>query len=351
MSGLRADLGLTRGEFTLGVAFAIEPGARVALLGPNGAGKTTAVDALSGLASLDSGRIELDDEVLDEPNRRVFVHPEDRKIGVVFQDYILFPHLSAVDNVAFGLRSAGVGRSQARKEAYGWLERCGIANMADRKPSALSGGEAQRVALARALAGKPRLLLLDEPLAALDASTRVEIRHLLGDHLSEFAGPSLVITHDPAEAFLLADMIHVVENGAVTQTGTVDEIMLQPRTGYIADLAGVNLVQGSASKGTITIGGHLVQIADTAIVGPVLATIHPRAISLHRNPPEGSPRNSWQTTIARVEHYGDRVRVQTGVPLPLTAEVTPGARDALGLEGGSVIWLSIKATEIGVQKA
>jgi molybdate transport system ATP-binding protein len=280
----------------------------------------------------------------------VFVPPEERHIGVVFQDYLLFPHLTVTENVAFGLRSSGVSRNEARRTARSWLQRLGIGTLADRRPRDLSGGQAQRVALARALIAEPQLLLLDEPLAALDATTRVDLRHVLADHLREFPGPRLLITHDPTEAFLLADEIHVIEDGAITQVGSADDIRLRPRTRYIADLAGSNLIVGTASHGVVQTATHALHVGDTGVAGPVLATVHPRAISIHRHRPEGSPRNTWETTIVRIEHYGDRARLQVGGPQPLTAEVTPGAVDALDLTTGSRVWLSIKATEIGVER-
>ena len=351
-SGLQAHLVAGRANgFALDVRLEIAPGHTVALLGPNGAGKSTVVNVLSGLLPLDAGQISLAGRILDDPAADVFVPPEERGIGVVFQDYVLFPHLTVAENVAFGLRSRKVPRHVAAERSGQWLERLELAGMGDRKPRDLSGGQAQRVALARALIAEPLLLLLDEPLAALDATTRVTLRRTLDDHLEHFPGPRLMITHDPTEAFLLADQVFVMEGGAVTQMGTADDIRLRPRTPYIADLAGSNLVEGTASDGIVTTPTHDLHVGDTHIAGPVLATIHPRAISIHRHQPEGSPRNTWETAVTRIEHYGDRVRLQTGDPLPLTAEITPNAVDALRLVEGAPVWVSIKATEIGVAAA
>ncbi|MEN8233651.1 MAG: ABC transporter ATP-binding protein [Actinomycetota bacterium] len=338
----------TRDGFSLDVSLSLSPGRTIALLGPNGAGKSTVVAALAGLVPLEEGCITLNGRTLDDPARGVFAAPEDRGIGVVFQDYVLFPHLTVAQNVEFGLRSRGITRSDARDDAMTWMRRLGLDAFADRKPRRLSGGQAQRVALARALITEPDLLLLDEPLAALDATTRVHLRRTLADHLGQFAGPRLLITHDPTEAFLLADEIHVIEDGRVTQIGTPEDIRLRPRTPYIADLAGSNLVRGIAEEGTVMVGDHRLHVADTHIAGPVLAAIHPRAVVVHVKQPGGSPRNTWEGSVERIEHYGDRVRLQTDGPIPITAEVTPDALDALSIEEGSAVWISIKATEITV---
>jgi molybdate transport system ATP-binding protein len=205
------------------------------------------------------------------------------------------------------------------------------------------------VALARALVTEPDLLLLDEPLSALDVSTRNEMRRDLHRHLAEFPGPRLVITHDPVEAFLLADVVHIIENGVVTQAGTADQIRLRPKTPYAADLAGSNLLFGRASGGVARVGSHEIHLADHDLTGDVLLTIRPSSISLHRRPPEGSPRNTWETTIELMEDLGERTRLRTGEPLALTAEVTAEAATALGLAPGERVWLAIKATEIGVE--
>jgi molybdate transport system ATP-binding protein len=335
--------------FRLDASLSIPPGTTAALLGPNGSGKSTMVAALAGLLPIDSGSIALDGEVFDDPGAGIFVPPEMRRVGVVFQDLLLFEHLDVIENVAFGLRSSGIGRSEAADRSRLWLERLGVGAMARRKPGDLSGGQAQRVALARALATEPALLLLDEPLSALDVAARADLRRTLGGHLAGFAGPRLLITHDPTEAFLLADEIHVIEDGEITQSGTADEIRLQPRTRYAADLAGLNFVKGVARGGEVDAGTHTLRVADRDLEGPVLVTVHPAAIAVYVERPGGSPRNVWQTTVERVEQVGSRVRLLTGPPLRLAVEVTDTARTELRLEVGARIWVALKATEIRVQ--
>ena len=346
--GLNADFSARREGFRLDLKLSISPGRTVALLGPNGAGKTTAVNVLSGLLPIDRGRIELAGEVLDDPRAGVFVSPEARRVGVVFQDYLLFSRLSVEENVAFGLRSRGMSNERARAQAGEWLERMELSDLGRRKPRQLSGGQAQRVALARALVTEPDLLLLDEPLSALDVGTRVQLRRTLAEHLDQFQGPRLLITHDPSEAFLLADEIHVIENGTITQSGSPDDIRLRPRTAYAADLAGSNLFVGYARNGSVDVVGHQLHVA-SAVEGDALVTIRPSAISVHRSQPEGSPRNNWLTTIKIVEHLGERVRMRTGPPLPLTVEITESALVEMNLSEGEEVWVAIKATEIGVE--
>jgi molybdate transport system ATP-binding protein len=349
-AGLEAVLDVRRSRsFRLDVRLSVPPGRTAALLGPNGAGKSTVVAALAGLLPIDRGRIELGGTVLDDPAGGVLVPPEGRSIGVVFQDYLLFSHLSVLENVAFGPRSRGMGRQAAHERARGWIARLDLAGMEGRRPPDLSGGQAQRVALARALATEPDLLLLDEPLAALDVTTRSGIRRVLAEHLRAFRGPRLLITHDPAEAFLLADEVHVIEGGRVTQTGTAEDIHLRPRTRYAADLGGTNFLRGRARAGAVDTGTHVLHIADHKIDGPVLVTLRPTAISIHLSRPEGSFRNAWPTTVARVERLGERVRLLTGSPLAITVELTVEALEELGLAVGSSIWVALKATDLGVQ--
>jgi molybdate transport system ATP-binding protein len=344
---LEATIGLQLGALELDMELSVEPGEVVAVLGPNGAGKSTLLRALAGLVPIDRGRITVDDRVLDEPAAGVLVPAERRPIGVVFQDYLLFPHLSAIDNVAFGLRARGTGRTESRTVAAGWLERVGLADHATARPRALSGGQAQRVALARALATDPRLLLLDEPLAALDAGTRSEVRRDLRRHLLSFDGMRLLVTHDPVDAYALADRVAILDAGRMVQIGTIDEVTAHPRSRYVADLVGTNLVTGVAGDGVlVTDGGEQVVIAD-APAGRAFAVIRPQAISLAREAPHGSSaRNQWHGVVGDIDRLGDRVRVRVEGRLPVTAEITAAALAAMELRPGDDIWATAKATDI-----
>jgi len=339
--------------FTLDVALEIDAGQTTAVVGPNGAGKTTLLRALAGLRALSSGRIDLDGSVLDEPETGTYVPPERRPVGVVFQDNLLFPHLDALDNVAFGLRTRRHRRRDARRLAVDWLDRVGLAGRGHARPSELSGGQAQRIALARALAPKPALLLLDEPLAALDATTRNDVRRDLRHHLATFSGVRLLITHDPVDAAVLADNIIVLDNGRIAQTGTPAEITARPRTRWVAELVGTNLLAGAANRdGIIRLdaGGTLI-VADPLPMGAVFAVVHPRAVTLHRERPEGSARNTWRGHIATVEPVGDRYRIHVDAAPPVVAEVTTTAVRDLGLAEAAAVWITAKATEIDVYPA
>jgi molybdate transport system ATP-binding protein len=333
--------------FVLDVDLTIEAGTTIALLGPNGAGKSTLIDALSGSLPIDTGRIVLGGRTLDSPDDDVFVPPEDRNVGVVFQEYLLFEHLDVLDNIAFGIPGR---RRAARDAARRWTALFDLGDLTTRRPSELSGGQAQRVALARSMASEPDLLLLDEPLAALDVESRRELRRALQNHLADFAGPRLLITHEPPDAFLLADRIEVIEDGHITQSGSPHHIRQRPATPYVAALAGTNLLVGTNDAGALSLRDHDIDltVADTHTTGDVFATIHPSAVALHAEQPHGSPRNSWRTTIAHLEPQGDITRVTLGGPLDLSVDVTPAAVSSLALEVGSDVWVAVKATEIGV---
>lgn len=346
-----ADLALTArvrlGDFSLDVAVEAAAGEVVAVLGPNGAGKSTLLRVVAGLRRLDAGRLRLGDAVLDDPQDGVFVEPQRRRIGMVFQDHRLFPHLRVVDNVAFGPRSAGASRAQARDQATQWLHRLGLAELAQRRPAQLSGGQAQRVALARALAVQPRALLLDEPLAALDVQTRAEVQGELREHLRSVDAPVLLVTHDPIEALLLAHRIVVIENGRVAQQGSPAEITRRPLTQYVARLVGVNLYAGTARGFVVSVdGGGAVVTADLAD-GPVLVALRPSAITVHRSPPRpSSARNVWPGRIRTLAPLGDRVRITVQAELVMTVDVTAAAVAELRLEPGSDVWLTAKASEV-----
>ena len=339
--------------FTLDVTLSVERGETVAIVGSNGAGKSTLLRALAGLCALSDGHIELDGTVLDDPGTNTYVPPERRPIGMVFQETALFPHLNARDNVAFGLRARGQARSAARTQASAWLERVGLAARGDARPRELSGGQAQRVALARALAPGPDVLLLDEPLAALDPTTRSEVRADLRRHLAGFGGIRLVVTHDPVDAAVLADRVIVLDAGRVAQTGTPAEMTARPRTPWIAEFAGTNLFAGTAAaNGLVTLdGGGQLAGADELSPGPVLAVVHPRAVSLHRSQPAGSARNSWPGRIAAIEPVGDRLRVRVDATPPVVAEITTAAAAELALAEAVEVWIAVKATEVEVYPA
>ncbi len=349
--GCHAALELRRGDFDLDVTIDIPAGTTAGVLGPNGAGKSTIAALLAGLVGVDRGRVCLGDTVWDDPATATFVPPHKRGVGMVFQDYRLFDHLDVVGNVAFGLRAAGRSWGAARRAAGSLLDDAGLGQLARRSVGELSGGQAQRVAVVRALATQPRLLILDEPMAALDPSARSSLRRELAATLVGFGGPRLLITHDPNEAFALADHLWVIENGQVSQHGTPAEIRSRPVTPFAAAVAGRNLVRGRIEGGVISIAdsGHRLTAADTTTTGPVLVTIAPNAVALHRDQPSGSPRNSWATTVSVIEPLGDIRRVTTGGPLPLAVDVTADAVGALELAPGRAVWASVKATEIGVQ--
>jgi molybdate transport system ATP-binding protein len=338
---------VARDSFTLDVSISAAPGEVLAVLGPNGAGKSTLLRAAAGLLSVDKGRIELDGTVLDDPAAGVFVVPEARRLGVVFQDHRLFPHLRVLDNVAFGLRSRGVSRTDARAAALQWLRRLGIADLARRRPGRLSGGQAQRVALARALACEPAALLLDEPLAALDVQTRAEVQGELREHLAGFAGPTLLVTHDPIEALLLAARIVVLEQGRVAQQGTPAEITSRPATPYVARLVGMNLYAGDASDGVVALDGGGTLVVPDAEDGDVLVALRPSALTVYAEEPHASSaRNLWSATITAFAPLGDRIRLTaTGEP-NVFVDLTASAVAELGLAPGQRVWLTAKATDL-----
>jgi molybdate transport system ATP-binding protein len=361
---LHADIRLTLGAFNLAARFDAQAGEPLALIGPNGSGKSTVAGALAGIRRLDSGSIGCNGRSFDDGRRSLC--PQRRQVGVVFQDRLLFPTMTVRDNVSFGLRARGLSKRQANRSAGRWLDRLDLTALADRRPGRLSGGQAQRVALARALAIEPELLILDEPLAALDPESRPGVRRCIAGVLDEFAGVSVLITHDPVEARSLADRIAVIEGGAIVQIGSAEDVQRTPRSAFAAAFVGINLFEGvlSLSEGkAVVLGARRVGSGEgegattIRIAGPglsdraaVFASLHPRAVVLSHGNPESSARNAHRCVVGSIDPIAGALRVGLTGPIELIAEITDEARRELGLSIGSAVWASFKATEVRVYR-
>lgn len=349
---LSASMRITRGAFTATFDLDAPAGEPLAILGPNGSGKTSALHALAGLARIDAGHIAVGDRMWDQPAAGIFRPPEARRAGLVFQDHRLFPHASALDNVAFGIRATGTRPAEARTLAAGWLEYVGLDAHAASKPGQLSRGQASLVALARALAPGPRVLLLDEPFAALDATTKSAIRNAVRTHVQTYPVPVVIVTHDPLDAFAIAQRIAVVEDGRVVQHGTPDDIRLRPASRFVADLAGINRFPGIAAAGGLQFEQtFLAAVHDLPSSTPAIAVIHPRAVSLHPAPPAGSARNIFAGTVADVTPSGEVLRVTLAGAVPIVAEVTHAGAASIALQPGASVYAVVKATEVAVYPA
>jgi molybdenum ABC transporter ATP-binding protein len=315
----------------------------LAVAGPSGAGKSTVLRAVAGLVRPAAGRIALDGETWFDEDRRVHLPPEERSVGLVFQDYALFPHLSVRQNVAFGARR----RAARRADVEGLLDRLGIGALAEARPGELSGGERQRVALARALARDPGALLLDEPMSALDPHTREQVRAELGDLLRDLGLPTILVTHDFEDASALAERVAVIRAGRLVQEGAPDELVARPADDFVASLTGANLLVGRAAPGPE--GLTEVVLADGARVlstdrlsGRVGVVVHPTEIALARAHDDGdSSLNHLRGRVSSVARVANRVRVRVG---PVTAEITGMSADRLGLAEGEWAVASFKAT-------
>jgi molybdate transport system ATP-binding protein len=350
---LTAKLTKRLGDFSLAADLEVAPGTTLALVGESGAGKTTVLRLLAGLAHPDAGRIVLDGEPWFDADASVALPAWRREVGYLAQDYALFPHLSVFDNVAFGLRAQGVARRITRDRAAGALLRLGLEDLTDRRPDQLSGGQQQRVALARALVLEPRLMLLDEPLSALDLQTRRAVRGSLRRTLAALPCATVYVTHNPVEAIAFGDRIAVLEAGRITQNGVPDDLLRHPRSPYVAEFMGVNLIRGSIGapegSGLVRVRtpfGSVVAV-DPGEPGEVLVALSPREITLHLTPPAGSAQNVF---FGRIEElvpeppFGERVRVALSTSPPLVAEVTRYAVEALGLCEGLEVHAAFKAT-------
>jgi molybdate transport system ATP-binding protein len=325
------------------VSLGVAEGETVAILGPNGAGKSTLLSIIAGLLRPDSGRIELDGEPLVDIAAGSWLPPHVRGISLLAQEPLLFPHLSAIDNVAFGPRSAGRSRGAARESARHWLAAVEAADLAAMRPARLSGGQAQRVAIARALAPEPRVLLLDEPLAALDVAVAPTLRRMLRRVLADRT--AILVTHEVLDALTLADRVIVMNRGAIVEQGATAEVLQRPRHPFTAELAGLNLLTGTGSMGGL-------RLPDGTMVGgrghgasgaPAAAAVRPSAVSIHLERP--SSANALPVTVRDLEPRGDSVRVRTG---QLAADVSPGRAATLDLAPGSEVWFSFAEEEVAI---
>lgn len=335
----------------LEVTLDVESGQTVAILGPNGAGKSTVLSLIAGILRADSGHATLDDITLFDTGSNVFLAPHERGTGLLAQDPLLFPHLHVLDNVAFGPRSAGASRAASRDGARNWLAEVDATALSDRKPAGLSGGQAQRVAIARALAAQPRLLLLDEPMAALDITAVPAMRQLLRRVLH--GRSSVIVTHDVLDALLLADHVIVMEDGRIVERGPTKDVLARPRSAFGAGIAGLNLARGRADGDTIRTDAGLVVSGLTE--GPALAAgtlavavFSPGSVSVHRERPTGSPRNVFAATIRELEPRGSQIRIQTD---EVAADVTASAVAELDLIPGTAVFLAVKASEVSIYPA
>ncbi|HET6563666.1 MAG TPA: ABC transporter ATP-binding protein [Marmoricola sp.] len=349
MKGLDARVLVRRPAHVLDVHLTARPGEVVAVVGPNGSGKTTLLRALAGLVRLTDGRVTLDGTGWEGGGTRLPV--QDRHVGVVFQELLLFPHLTARDNVGYGLRARGADRRTSRTAADAWLHRLGVGDLGNRRPGQLSGGQAQRVAIARALAPRPRLLLLDEPLAALDVGVAMTLRLELARHLSAYDGVTLLVTHDAVDALTMADRVVVLDDGRVIQDGTPEEVARRPRTPHVARLVGLNVLHGRSRDTRIELPGGELLLTSTPYDGAVHATFPPAAVTVGVDAPTGSARNQWQGQVVSVAPHGLAVRVHLDITGGLIADVTAESAARLGLVPGRSVWATVKATEVEVHGA
>ena len=335
------------------VSLSLGPAETVAVLGPNGAGKSTLLAVIAGLLRPDNGRAAVDGRVLfDLPANGPgsWTAPHRRGTALLAQEPLLFPHLTAIENVAFGPRSAGMAKAEAREAARGWLAEVDAADLAGRRPGELSGGQAQRVAVARALAANPGVLLLDEPMAALDIHAAPLLRRLLKRVLA--GRRAIIVTHDVLDAYMLADRVIVMEGGRITEEGPTREVLRRPRSSFAAGLAGLNLISGTvtaagirSAEGLEVAGQHDAPLT-SGQAG--VAAFPPSAVSVFLSEAHGSPRNSFRVTVTDLEPHGDQIRVRAG---DLSADVTPAASADLGLVPGLRVYFVVKAAAVAIYPA
>jgi molybdate transport system ATP-binding protein len=360
MSELRVRAVVT--DRGLDIDITVAPGEVLAVLGPNGAGKTTALHVIAGLVRPDAGSVRLGDRVLTDTATGSFVPTHDRRVGLLLQEPLLFPHLSVLSNVAFAPSSRRLLRAgrRARESALEWLREVDAVELADRKPRQLSGGQAQRVAIARALAAQPEVLLLDEPLSGLDVAAASSVRSVVRRLVARDGRATVLVTHDLLDVLALADRVLVLESGAIAEIGTVADVLSAPRSRFGAQIAGVNLVSGTiGDDGALRTswGAHWygTASADAGAGQAAVAVFTPAAVAVYRDPPHGSPRNSVAVTVAELDTRGSAVRVRAedqpdGAP-GLAADITAEAAAELRLSAAEQVWFSVKAQEVSLHPA
>ncbi|MDH6194304.1 molybdate transport system ATP-binding protein [Mycobacterium frederiksbergense] len=345
----------------LAVEFGVAAGEVLAVLGPNGAGKSTTLHAIAGLVHLDTGHIQAGDRVLTDTSAGLQVPTHARRVGLMLQDPLLFPHLSVAANVAFGARSGRrMAHRSARRDALRWLAEVDATDLADRRPGRLSGGQAQRVALARALAADPEVLLLDEPLTGLDVAVAASMRKVLRRVLTANGRCAVLITHDLLDVLTLADRVVVVEAGRIVESGSTAEVLATPKSHFAARFAGVNLISGIAdADGALTTAWqsswHGTAAAGVQPGVPATAVFSPSSVAVYRREPHGSPRNTVAVTVAELDSRGPGIRVRAddqpdGAP-GLAADITAESAAELRLAPGDTVYFSVKAQEVAVHPA
>jgi len=351
-AGLSFDAALGFGTFELDGRLEVARGETLALVGPSGAGKSTCLGIMAGLLRPLRARVECAGEVWNDSERGVFLPPERRRVGMLFQEYALFPHLTIQQNVAYGPRARGRSSADAAALASRWIERLGLKGFGGRRVATLSGGERQRVALARALAAEPRLLLLDEPFGSLDVATRGTVRAELRGFLGECGLPTVIVTHDAVDALALGDRIAVLEAGRVTQVGTRAQLVSEPRSAFVAELAGLNLYRAELAGGRglkeARASGVSFHVLSDEREGPAFLAFAPAEVTLSSERLPGSAQNAFLGRVVEVRPLPDRLRVVLDVGVVLVAEITREAAAALGLGVGRPLWASVKATAIHV---
>lgn len=349
---ISVDIGKRLRGFELDIRLRVATGETLAVVGPSGSGKTTTLDCIAGLVSPDRGVIRLGDMAVFDAERGIDLAPEQRGVGYVFQDYALFPHLSVFGNVAYGLRARHVPADRVAARVSEALDMLGIGALAAVGPLRLSGGERQRVALARAIAGGRQVLLLDEPLGALDATTRQRVRAELRGVLKRVHAAAVLVTHDYTDALAFGHRILVMDRGGAAQEGTREELLLAPRSRFVADFTGVNYFEGHAVAGEgqprrVHVGG-VVLSAVTEVAGAVSLSLLPTDVVLSHDEPRTSARNVLRGVVQDVVHLGGRARVHLDVGVPVVAEVTAEACRALDVRDGATLYASFKATAVRV---